>query len=368
MTRIELVDLQALDRDLGTALRGAVDRVASSAQFILGEAVASFEQALAAHAGVRHAIGVASGSDALVLALRAQGVRPGEVVVTTPLSFIASVEAILRVGALPCFVDVDTDSLCLSPAALQRYLHRCRRVDEVLLDPDSGSRVRAVLPVHLYGRAAAIGEVAAAHGLAVVHDAAQALGVRGQPAAVSFHPSKNLGGWGDGGAVLCDDDAFAATVRSLRIHGHDDAGGFQQVGLNSRLDAIQAAVLQVKLEHLPAHEARRRANAAVLSELLADIPGLVLPPPLSDRDVCHLFTVRHQRRDQLAAALDVAGIATRVYYRRLLSDEPSVRGHLSGGPLDEARLATAEVLSLPVHAYLAPEDLERIAAAVRGAI
>jgi dTDP-4-amino-4,6-dideoxygalactose transaminase len=368
--RIELVDLEAVDRHMGAALRAAVDRVASSGRFILGEPVASFETALAKYCGVRHAVGVASGSDALVLALRAVGVRAGEVVVTTPLSFIATSEAIMRVGAVPCFLDVD-ESLCLSPAALSEYISGCRSARDGLRDPDTGTRVSTVLPVHLYGRACAqeLETIASSAGLSVLYDAAQSIGpAQRQPACLSFHPTKNLGAWGDGGAVLCNDDAFAEHVRSLRVHGLDSAGRYAKVGMNSRLDALQAVVLETKLALLDEMQSRRANNARFLREALIDVPGLVPPPSPSEGDVCHLFTVRCEHRDELQQRLDAEGIGSRVYYRRLLSSEPAVTPALRGGPLDQANKAANEVLSLPVHPFLTEDDLARIAATVRSAM
>jgi dTDP-4-amino-4,6-dideoxygalactose transaminase len=356
---VALCDLEALDRELGPALRAAVDRVASGGQFVLGETVASFERAMATHHGVAHAIGVGSGSDALVLALRANGVGRDDVVITTPLSFVATVEAILRLGARPYFVDTDEHGL-LCPEALARALERVP--------------AKAVVPVHLYGRVAT-GLASVAQDVPVVHDAAQAVGARDVDqalgatgtACLSFFPSKNLGAWGDGGMVLCDDEAVAAKVRRGRVHGHEE-GRWLEVGLNSRLDAVHAAVLEVKLAALGDHEAARRAVVDRYRESLADLAWLRLPAPLRPSDCCHLFTVRvaAEQRAGLQCHLRAHGIDSRIYYPRLLSDEPVVAPSLAGmDALTGARRLAAEVLTLPVHPFMDDLAVARVVDAVR---
>jgi dTDP-4-amino-4,6-dideoxygalactose transaminase len=368
---VQLADLAALDRELGAELRAAVDRVAASGRFVLGPEVAAFEQELAHRWGLRHAVGVASGTDALWLALVASGVVPGDVVVTTPLAFVASVEAIARAGAVPRFVDVDDATLCLDPKRLREYLEGCRIDDRGCFDGDAC--VSAIVPVHLYGRAcsAEVSRLARAAGIALVHDAAQAVCARdedgpvgaGGAACVSFHPSKNLGAWGDGGAVLTDDGALAERVRSLRVHGRRD-DRYAGVGANSRLDELQAAVLRCKLGVLDEHERRRRDNARRYHELLR---GVTLPPAFRDGDRCHLYTVRVEERDAVRARLAERGIATGVYYPRLLSDEPVVRARCGEPPaLPIARAATRTVLSLPVHPFLPHDALEHVAAQMNG--
>ncbi|RLB56621.1 MAG: hypothetical protein DRI90_18545 [Deltaproteobacteria bacterium] len=389
--RIELVDLQAQDRKLGPALRAVVDRVARSGVFVLGKTVASFEQALASFCGVEHAVGVASGTDALAMALIAAGVEAGDVVITTPLSFIATAEAILRVGACPHFVDVDEPLLCLSPQAVARYLGRCRRDGhDGLRDPDSGGRVGAILPVHLYGRAAdvaSLGALAREARIPLVHDAAQAIGGRSEGmafgrdglACLSFFPTKNLGAWGDGGAVLTDDGALADRIRVLRVHGATAPGCYRELGFNSRLDAIQAAVLEVKLGHLEDLASRRRRNAARYGQLIEEgtlSPWIVAPPPLRDGDVGHLYTVRvlSGQRAAVQAHLSAAGIGSAVYYPALLCDQPAIaeRRVPSLEPrapeaLPVARAATDSVLSLPVHESLPAGSVEQVVEALAAA-
>lgn len=353
---VRLCDLERMDRELGASLRRAVDRVALRSSFVLGDAVASFERALADHHQVAHAVGVGSGSDALLLALKAVGVGPGDVVLTSPLSFIATAEAIVRAGARVRFADVD-DTGGLDVAAVTEALE---------------GDVAALVPVHLYGRARD-GIVAVAGGRPVVHDAAQAIGARvdgvslgkAGPACLSFFPSKNLGAWGDGGAVLTDDSSVAERVRSGRVHGRRGEA-FATVGLNSRLDAIQAAILEVKLDHLRSHDARRRRVVERYRSALDGLEGIALPPPLREHDTPHLFTVRSGEREGLSAHLARDGIESRAYYRRLLVDEPAIAPHVVGEvALPTARRLCDEVLSLPLHPHLTDGEVDRVVASVR---
>jgi len=378
--RIGLVNLRATDEALGAQIRSAVDRVARSDQLILGTEVAAFENSLAGHCGTREAVAVACGTDALLLSLLASGIVPGDVVVTTPFSFISTAEAIVRAGAVPRFVDVDANTLCLCPAALSRYLQRC---GPHLRDPDSGGRVRLILPVHLFGRVAdldALCALAREASIGIVHDAAQAVGARWPggsiaedgPACLSFYPTKNLGAWGDGGAVLSDDSALATRLRSLRVHGAGPTGTYEQLGLNSRLDAIQAAVLAVKLGHLPAADERRKRNAERYRAALSDScfeRRIMAPPALEQGDRCHLFTVRVKggQRAALEAQLDEAGISSGVYYRKLLFDHPAIAAlsPAQSAACPQARAACDEVLSLPVHEHLSDEEIDRVIETLR---
>jgi len=388
-----MVDLRARHRELGPELRAAVERVAASGSFILGPTVASFERALARHCGVPHAVGVASGTDALALALIAGGVEPGDRVITTPLSFIATAEAIVRVGASPLFVDVEEAGLCLSAAAVAGVLSACRRDRRGrLVDPETGARVGAILPVHLYGRVAdldGLAAIATEAGLPLIEDAAQAIGARlgaqrlgaHGAACLSFFPTKNLGGWGDGGAVLTADEVLADRIRALRVHGVREPGVHGELGFNSRLDAIQAAVLQVQFARLDELDQRRRRNAARYSALLAAarLSDWIAPPPeLRPGDVCHLYTVMLRARGSgdeagpaalraaLRAHLDREGIGSAVYYPALLCDQPAIAASVNRpvGPLPVARAATHQVLSLPVHETLAAGAIERVVAAL----
>lgn len=334
--------------------------------FIGGEEVAAFERAFAAYLGVRHVVGVANGTDALEIALQALEIGPGDAVLTVPFTFVATVEAIVRAGATPLFADIG---------------------DDFTLDVDSAAAVferrtvKAVVPVHLYGQPADMDRLAALarrHGVALIEDAAQAHGAWcavdgerrragsiGEAACFSFYPSKNLGAFGDAGAIVTNDDALAERLRLVANHG--DRSKYEHVlanGRNSRLDGLQAAVLRVKLARLDAWNARRRAIAALYAERLGALP-LRLP---GERDgtesVFHQYAVRLADRDAVRSALAARGIGTAVHYPRALHQlEPFRRlGEPGAFPVSEA--AAAEVLSLPMHPHLGEDSVERVATAL----
>src|SRR5687767_1637781 len=293
-------------------LRGEIDAavaaVLDSGRFILGPQVDAFEREFAAYCGASHAIGVANGTDALTIALRALGVGPGDEVVVPSFTFYASAEAIPHTGATPVFCDVDPDTCCVTAETVRAALT---------------PRTKAVIAVHLFGNVAPIAEIEAL-GVPVVEDAAQAAGSlapEGRPGALgtiatfSFFPSKNLGAFGDGGAVVTDDPELDATIRLLRFHGPKDKGTFELVGHNSRLDELQAAILRVKLPHLDAWCDGRRAGAAAYERAgLGELVELPRPAPGSD-PAWHLYVVRDESVDGLAGALKEAGIGHKVYYR-----------------------------------------------------
>jgi dTDP-4-amino-4,6-dideoxygalactose transaminase len=353
-------DLAALHAPLAAELEAAARRVLASGRYVLGEEVAAFERELAGTLGVARAVGVSSGTDALLALLMALDVGPGDEVVTTPFTFFATAGAIARLGARPVFVDVERDTLNIDPAGALARL---------------GPRTKAVVVVHLFGRPARTDELAAAcasRGAALVEDAAQAIGApgvgaRGRAAALSFFPSKNLGGFGDGGAVVTNDEALADRVALLRAHGAAQRLRHVALGGNFRLDELQAALLRVKLPHLPRWTSRRRAHAALYRERLAGVPGLALPPE-DPACVWNQFVVRvgGGRRDALADALAARGLATAVYYPTPLHLQPALAdlGHRAGD-FPEAEAAAAEVLALPVAAELEADAIDRVAAAVR---
>ena len=329
------------------AVRGEVDaaiaRVLDSGVFIGGPEVSGFERELAGAQGVRRAIGVSSGSDALHALFLALGIAPGDEVVTTPLTFFATAGAAARLGARIVFADVDDASLTLDPRAALAAV---------------SARTRAIVPVHLFGHPAALDALAAAP-CDILEDAAQSLGagpVRGRAAALSFFPTKNLGALGDAGAVLTDDDALADRVALVRTQGARPKFHHEVVGGNFRLDALQAAVLRAKLPHLPAWNAARRTRADHYRALCAAAPlppELRLPAPHAAH-VYHKFVIRAPRRDALRAHLAAAGIATEVYYPEPLHLQPCFAelGYRPGS-MPVAEQACREVLALPLHPVLA---------------
>ncbi len=344
--KVPLADLQAQYAALKPDIDIAVGRVLASGHYILGDDVAALEREVAADHHVPHAIGVSSGSDALLAALWAAGVGPGDEVITTALSFFASAGAIARLGATPVFVDIDPSTFNLDPAsALARVT----------------KRTKAFVPVHLFGRPCELEPLRAAK-LPIVEDAAQAYGVAvGTLATLSFFPTKNLGAAGDGGMVLTTDDDLADRVRLYRGHGAKPKYVHHVVGANLRLDTLQAAILRVKRAHVAVWTAKRRANAARYRELLAGTP-LVLPDDVSGH-VWHHFVVRAPKRDELRPFLAAREIETEVYYPRALHLQPCFGG--AEGSLPEAERATREALALPVHAELTEAQLDHVASAIR---
>ncbi len=350
-----MVDLQALHRPFADELRQAVWRVLDSGRFVLGAEVSAFERELADAAGVGWAVGVSSGTDGLVALLVGSGVGPGDEVVTTPYSFFATAEAIVRVGARPVFADVRPDTLNLDPeAALGRL----------------GPRTRAVLVVHLFGRAGPLDALKTAcrdRGVALLEDAAQAIGAAGvgscSGAALSFFPSKNLGGAGDGGAVLTNDADLARAVRTLRVHGADEKGTHTRIGGNFRLDEMQAAVLRVKLPHLKAWTAARRRHAIRYHAALRGLPAEL--PPLDEGCVWNQFVIRvpASRRSKLREHLTSARIASAIYYPVPLHLQPALASlGYHPGDFPVAERAAAEALALPICPTLTAAQIDRVAA------
>jgi dTDP-4-amino-4,6-dideoxygalactose transaminase len=378
-TRVRFVDLAAQYATVRDELRAAVDEVFASQAFVLGPASERFEAALARYLGAEAVVGVASGTDALYLALRAAGIGAGDAVLTTPYSFVATAASIARAGARPYFADIEPASFNLDPAAAREWIERACRRDGALVRAPAGEIVRAILPVHLFGRPCAIEEIralAGEHAFVLIEDAAQAIGARaggagafagtiGRFGCLSFYPTKNLGGAGDGGAVVCQRAADAAAVRSLARHG-SDGGAYRHVvlGLASRLDALQAAVLGVKLRHLDAWNAARRRHADRYERLLAAAFGgrgpVGTPAPVPGQ-VFHQYVVRVPERDRVRAALAAEGIETQVYYPIPLHLQPcfAALGYRAGD-FPEAERASRETLALPLY----PELTDGAAAAV----
>jgi len=360
---IPFLDLTRQHAALRAELMDAAGRVLDSARFILGPEGEALEQDLAKHVGVAHAIGVASGTDALRLALAAVGVGPGDEVITTAFSFVASASTIVMAGATPVFVDIDPATFALEAEGVARAIT---------------PRTRAIVPVHLYGHAAAIDRIAElgrTHGVAVIEDAAQAIGATyagrplgawGDAACLSFYPTKNLGACGDAGMILTNRSDLAERLRRLRHHG--DGGRYRhlELGYSSRLDDLQAALLRVKLGRLEAWTAARRRIAARYHDALAGLP-LTLPIEREPaRHVYHLYTIRHRQRDALAKTLSQLGVGTAIHYPIAVPGQP-----MFGLPAErqwpEATRASREVLSLPCYAELTDDEVNQVTRAVRTA-
>lgn len=340
---VHLVDLRRQHAGLRKEIDEAIAGVVDSGHFILGPEVAAFEQELAASCQSAHAVGVASGTDALLISLMALGVGVGDEVVTSAFSFFATAGVIARLGATPVFADIEAQSFNLDPAAALAKI---------------SDKTAALLPVNLYGRLAILPETE----VPIIEDAAQSIGTgktRGRAACYSFFPTKNVGALGDAGAVVTDDAAFADTLRLLRTHGGRPKYFHSVVGGNFRIDALQAAVLRVKLRHLAAWSSQRRENAARYRSLFAsaELPGELRVPEDSPEHVYHQFTIRAPRRDGLRAALRERGIATEVYYPQPLHLQAcfAALGYRAGS-LPRTEAAAAESLSLPVHPELDEDD------------
>ena len=358
---VPFLDLPAEYRALSPAIDAAISRVLRSGRFILGPEHEALEREAARHFQVRYALGVASGTDALELALRACGIGPGDEVITTAFSFFATAEAIVTVGAKPVFVDIDPETFNLDPALLPAALTR---------------RTRAILPVHLYGQPAEMRLILAfarRHRLRVIEDAAQAAGARyggrpvgglGDAGCLSFYPTKNWGAYGDGGMVLTSDAAIARRIRLLRAHGEDRKYHHVLIGRTSRLDELQAAILRVKLRRLAAANAARRRLARAYHRALADLE-VVLPVERRDtRHVFHLYTIRTRRRAALQRALAGAGIAAAVHYPSILPTQPAMAPWRLRRRFPYAEAAARQVLSLPLWPGLPMVAVDRVARAL----
>ncbi len=361
--QIPFVDLQAQYRALKTEMDTAVLRVMQQCNFILGKEVGDFERAFAAYVGAKHCVGVASGLDALKLALEALGIGPGDEVIVPAHTFIASALAVSAVGARPVLVEVEEDSFNLDP----------KRLDAALTP-----RTKAVMPVHLYGQPADLDPIldfARRHGLRVVEDASQAHGARyrgrrvgtfGDAGCFSFYPGKNLGAYGDAGGLVTDDDALAERVRFLRNYGQEVKYKHVVKGYNLRLDTLQAAVLSVKLPHLDNWNARRLAHAAAYTHALEGVGDLKLPRVIYGDHVFHLYVIRTARRNALQNHLTERGIATVIHYPVPIHLQAAYAdlGYPRGTFPTTERLAD-EILSLPMYAELTPEQQDYVVAAVK---
>ncbi|BBL74786.1 DegT/DnrJ/EryC1/StrS family aminotransferase [Methylomagnum ishizawai] len=362
---IPMVDLKTQYANLKDEIDRGVQEVLESCAFILGPNVKAFEEEAAAYLGVKHAIGCASGTDALHLVLRAAGVGEGDEVITSAFTFIATAEAIRYVGAKPVFVDIDPQTFNIDPARIEAALT---------------AKTKAIMPVHLFGQPADMAAITALcerHGLVLIEDCAQSFGATldgkqtgafGLGAGFSFFPSKNLGAYGDGGLVTTQSDDIAAKVKMLRNHGSEVRYYHDAIGYNSRLDEIQAAILRVKLRHIEAFNAGRRRAAQLYSALMADLP---VETPHEDGigvHVYHQYTLLSDRRDALMLALQQAQIACAIYYPVPLHQQNVFKADCAGLSLPVTESVAARCLSLPIYPELGEADIRRVVAVIRAAL
>lgn len=364
---VPLFDTRVTYKPLLGELREAIGKVLDSGHFILGPEVEGFEREFAAYLGVGHVVSVANGTEALTIALRALGTRPGDEVVLPSFTFYATAEAVVNAGAQPVFCDIDAATYCITPAA----------VEEALTD-----RTRVVVPVHLFGGLAPMDELrelCAPRGIRLLEDSAQAAGARlgerragslGDAATFSFFPSKNLFCFGDGGAITTDDDGVAQLARELRFHGSRDKRSYSAVGYNSRLDAVQAAVLRVLLPHLDGWNERRRRVAAAYAE--AGVSALARPPEAVPGAECvhHLYMVGCEDRDDVLKGLREEGVEARAYYATPVHRQPPMASYFEaqgGADLPGTEAAAAANLALPMNPGLRQEQVERVVEGLQAA-
>ncbi|GEP47149.1 aminotransferase [Microbacterium saccharophilum] len=364
---VPFLDLAAQQAEIVDDVLPVWRRQLASAAFIGGPEVDAFEQEYADYIGVQHVVGVSNGTDALELAYRAIGVEPGDEIIMPANTFIATAEAASRVGAVPVFVDVDDDFLLIDPDAVAAAVT---------------PRTRAIAPVHLFGQTAPMEPIIALaerHGLVVVEDAAQSqgavsaagrAGALGTVAATSFYPGKNLGAAGDAGAVMTDDAGIAAIVRNLGAHGSSVKYVHDRIGVNARLDAVQATVLRAKLRRLDGWNAARRGAADRYADLLLDIPGVRLPAVRpGNEDVWHVYVVRVDDRDRVMAELGAAGIGVGIHYPTPVPFTEAYAGlGAARGAFPVAEAAAGAILSLPMFPHLTESQQGRVAAALRAAL
>ncbi|MCL5283505.1 MAG: DegT/DnrJ/EryC1/StrS family aminotransferase [Armatimonadetes bacterium] len=361
--KIPLVDVRAQYELLADEMNEALNLVLQRGDYILGKEVAEFEKEFASFCGCRYAVGVASGTDALHLALEACGVEPGEEVITSPNSFVATASAISFCGAKPVFVDIDPDRFTINPDLLTNAITE---------------KTKAIIPVHLYGQPAdmgALSAIAERFGLSIVEDACQAHGAEcdgrrvgslGRAAAFSFYPGKNLGGCGDGGAVTTNDPEIADRVKQLRNYGQRVKYHHETLAYNSRLDTIQAAILRVKLQYLDGWNRRRQEIAAYYTQLFA---GCLIKLPKSfegSSHVYHLYVIRTAQRDDLLELLNQQGIGAGIHYPIPIHLQPAYESlGYQAGDFPEAEASCRQVLSLPIHPLMTDEQIEQVAQSVK---
>ncbi len=360
--QIPILDLKAQYANIKDEVIRAISEVCDNQVFALGPAVAEFEENVAAYCNSKYAIGVSSGTDALLVSLMALEIKPGDEVITTPFTFFATAGSIVRLGAKPVFVDVDLDSFNIDPSAIEQKIN---------------DKTRAIIPVHLFGQVAqmkAITEIAGRYNLAVIEDAAQAIGASqdgimagnfGDCGCFSFYPTKNLGGFGDGGLVTTNREELAQKIRALRDHGQNPRYFYKVIGGNFRLDGIQGAVLNVKLKYLDEWNEKRRQNAALYDSLLGDSPVKIPKINANNVSIYHQYTIKASERDKLQQFLAENNIGSAIFYPKPLhlQDCFSNLGYRPGD-LPIAEQLCKEVLSLPIYSELETEQIEYVAKTV----
>ena len=368
--KIKFLDLTFQYKSIKKEIDAAIKRVLESGHFIGGEEVENFEKEIAKFCGIRYAIGVNSGTDALFLSLKALGVGPRDEVITTPFTFIATAEVIANCGAKPVFVDIDPKTFNIDPRKIEEYLK------SNIQYPKSKTKIKAILPVHLFGQMADMSEImriAKKYKLFVIEDAAQAIGAEykgkkagaiGDLGCLSFFPSKNLGAYGDGGMVVTNNKKLSEKIRMMRNHGSSPKEKYLNLvlGTNSRLDSLQAAILRIKLKYLPKWSRERANKAFYYNNGLKEVGDIITPIIDSNKThIFHQYTLRTKYRDQLRKYLKEKGIPTMIYYPLPLHLQPAFKylGYKKGD-FPEAEKAAKEVLSLPVHSELKRKEQDQI--------
>lgn len=360
---LHMVDVVGQYKKIKQEVDAAIQSVLDSGQFVLGKEVGEFECKVAGHLGIRYAVGCASGTDALQIAMMAMGIGPGDEVITTPFTFVATTETIALLGAKPVYVDIDARTYNIDPAKIERAIT---------------ARTKAIIPVHLYGQSAdmdPIMEIARRRKLRVIEDAAQAMGATykgrkvctfGDAGCISFFPSKNLGAFGDAGMVVTNDPALGEKMKMISVHGSRERYRHEVLGVNSRLDSIQAAVLMVKLPHLEMWNTARWHAAQRYDQLLRETPAILPSMDPNCGHIFHQYTIRVPRRDELAAYLQSRRIPHAIYYPIPLHLQPAfaMAGN-KAGDFPVAEKASREVLSLPMHTELSEEQLAYITGAIK---
>src|SRR6266481_2803997 len=383
MTNVPLLDLKAQFAQIRAEVMPLIEQVCTTQQFILGEHVRGFEEEIARYCATPFAVGVSSGTDALLLALMALGIGAGDEVVTSPFTFFATAGTIARLGARPVFCDIDPITFNMSPSAVQTFIERdCIASGAGLINRATGGRVKAIMPVHLYGQSADMDgfmEIARRHGLKVVEDAAQAIGTAyksgvrvgsiGDIGCFSFFPSKNLGAFGDAGLCTTNDPELAENLRVLRVHGGKPKYFHALIGGNFRIDELQAAVLRVKLKYLDGWTSGRRRNAAYYDRAFsaADLGGRVITPQAApgQRHIFNQYVVRVHKRDALRKFLGEHGVGTEIYYPVPLDRQEcfSYLGYAPGA-FPESERAAAETVAIPIYPELTEDQLGTVVARV----